>query len=79
MTHDQLMARITTDRNICGGMACIKGTRIPIAVILGSLAEGMTREQVLDEFPSLKAEDIQAALAYGAELSRETIWRLAAG
>jgi uncharacterized protein (DUF433 family) len=79
MERPELIARVTSDRGVCGGMACIRGTRIPVAVILDSLAEGATHQDILDDFPSLKPEDILAALAYGAELSREGVWRLAAG
>ena len=57
-------------------MPCVRGTRIPIAVILDGLAEGLTPDQLLDHFPQLAADDVQAALAYAAELSRETIWKL---
>ena len=63
--------RISVDPNICHGMACIAGTRIPISVILDNLSEGMSREEILKSYPSLKGEDIDAALAYAALLSKE--------
>jgi uncharacterized protein (DUF433 family) len=59
--------RIVVDPEIHHGEPCIRGTRIPVAVVLGSLAEGLTPEAILHEYPSLTAEDIQACLAYAAE------------
>jgi len=53
--------------NICGGQLCIYGTRIPVAVILDSLAEGSSRDEILKSYPSMRAEHIDAALAYLAE------------
>ena len=49
------------------GDACIRGTRIPVSMILGSLADGMTEGEIREAFPQLDAEDVQAALAYAAE------------
>lgn len=77
MCRSDLLARISTDRNICGGVACIKGTRIAVAIILDSLAAGDTEKDLLDSYPSLKPDDIRAALAYAGELARENIWRVA--
>lgn len=65
--------RISVDPAICHGKACIKGTRIMISVILDNLASGETIATILRGYPSLQAEDIQAALSYAAELSRERI------
>ncbi len=65
--------RISADPNICHGKACIKGTRVMISVILDCLAENMTEEEILEEFPSLKKGDIQIALEYSAMLAREEI------
>ena len=56
---------------ICGGQVCAKGTRIPVTVILDSLAEGNTREEILRSYPSLTPEHLDAALVYAAELARE--------
>ncbi|HQL44252.1 MAG TPA: DUF433 domain-containing protein, partial [Spirochaetota bacterium] len=61
--------RITIDPNICHGKPCIKGTRIIVSVILDNLANGMKEEDILSSYPSLTSEDIQAAIAYAAELS----------
>ncbi len=56
---------------VCGGELCAAGTRIPVTVILDSLAEGSTREEILRSYPSLKPAHIDAALAYAAELAHE--------
>jgi uncharacterized protein (DUF433 family) len=66
-----LLDRIQVDPAICHGKACVRGTRIMVSVILANLAEGMTPDQIIAEYPSLAAEDIQAALAYAAELAGE--------
>jgi uncharacterized protein (DUF433 family) len=62
---------LTSDANICGGQLCARGTRIPVTVILDSVAEGSTREEILKSFPSLTGDHIDSALAYAAELARE--------
>ena len=62
------MNRITFDPNVKGGRACIRGMRITVSLILRLLAEGMKREEILDAYPYLEPEDIQAALAYAARL-----------
>jgi uncharacterized protein (DUF433 family) len=56
---------------VCGGEICATGTRIPVTVILDSLAEGATREEILASYPSLRVGHINAALAYAAELAHE--------
>lgn len=71
MTREQLLERITVDPRICHGKPCFKGTRVMLSVVLDSLAEGSTPEEILADFPTLRREDIQAALAYAAELARE--------
>jgi len=63
--------RISVDPKTCHGTACISGTRIPVSVILDNLAEGTSREDILKSYPTLKSEDIDAALAYAALLTRE--------
>lgn len=77
MSHDELLDRITVDPSVCGGKPCIRGTRINIEVILDGLAEGLTPEQIIDHYPQLTLDDLHAALAYGAELARENIWKVA--
>ena len=64
---------ICVDPTICHGKACIKGTRIPVTVILDNLADGKPVPAILRSYPTLQAVDIQAALAYAAELARERI------
>ena len=71
VTHDELLDRITINPNVCFGKPCIKGTRIWVSLILDFLASGMSAEEVLKEYPDLTLLDIQACLAYGAEMSRE--------
>lgn len=70
--------RITVDPLVCHGKACVKGTRIMVSVILDNLATGLTESELLKSYPSLKIEDIKAAIAYAAELSRERLVPLAA-
>lgn len=65
--------RIIADPMICHGMACIRGTRIMVSVILDNLAEGVSETEILKSYPSLKPEDIRAAIAYAAELTRERL------
>ena len=67
----QMAERISIDPEICHGKVCIRGTRIMISVILDCLASGMTHEQILSSYPTLEDEDIRAALAYAALLSKE--------
>ena len=65
--------RISVDPRICHGKACIKGTRIMVSIILDNLAAGVSTEEILKSYPSLSSEDIQAAMAYAAELARERV------
>ena len=65
------MERIVTDPRICGGKPCIKGTRIPVTVILDNLADGLSPEEIVKEYPPLTLEDVRAAIKYAAELTRE--------
>ncbi len=71
--------RITVDPAICHGHACIKGTRIMASVVLDNLAAGASADELLRSYPSLSAPDIQAAIAYAAELARERFVRLPTG
>ena len=65
--------RIVIVPDLHHGDPCIKGTRIPVAVIVGSLADGMTPEEIREAYPQLTDEDIQAALAYAAEVIHQGI------
>lgn len=57
--------RITIDADVMGGLPCIRGLRVTVSTVLGQLAAGQTRQQVLDDYPYLEDEDITAALEYG--------------
>lgn len=74
--NQQLKDRVVMNPAVCGGKACIRGTRIPIAIILASLAEGMSAEEIIGHYPHLSPEDIRAALAYAADLSEEGVWKV---
>jgi uncharacterized protein (DUF433 family) len=63
--------RISIDPAVCGGKPCVRGTRIWVALILDLLAGGMSEAQLRVEYPELTHADILAAIAYGAEASRE--------
>ncbi|HEY7658273.1 MAG TPA: DUF433 domain-containing protein [Burkholderiales bacterium] len=69
----ELLKRITTDPNICFGKPCIRGTRIWVSLIVENLAEGATEKELLDAYPQLTPDDIRAALAYAAEVTRERV------
>ena len=58
--------RISVDHRVMGGVPCIRGTRIPVATGVASLAEGMTPEDLVSEFPQLVPEDVAEALRYAA-------------
>ena len=60
--------RIIVEPNLHHGDPCIKGTRIPVSVIVGSLADGMTQEEIQESYPQLTEEDIRAALSYAADV-----------
>jgi uncharacterized protein (DUF433 family) len=79
MTRFRWQDRIVIDPEIHHGDPCIKGTRIPVSIIIGSLADGMTFEAIRHYYPQLMQEDIQAVLAYAADLMKqETLIPLAA-
>ena len=65
--------RISIDPNVCHGKPCIKGTRIMIWIIVDCLANGDSVDEVLAAYPSLTRDDVQAALAYAAEMTRERV------
>ena len=68
---NEMLSRITVDPQVCFGKPCIRGTRIWVSLLLDFLASGATIEEILEDYPQLKREDILAAIAYGAEMSRE--------
>ena len=63
--------RISIDPNVCHGKPCLKGTRIWLSLIVDNLASGSSEEEILTAYPSLTRDDIRAALAYAAEMTRE--------
>jgi len=65
--------RISVDPKICHGQVCIKGTRIPVHQVIRMLANGDKTEELLEDYPSLKVEDIFACLDYAASLAEEQI------
>ena len=71
MEREELLKRISIDPNICFGKPCIRGTRIWVSVIVENLADGVSEEGILAAYPTLCQEDIRAALAFAADLTRE--------
>ncbi|HUE15926.1 MAG TPA: DUF433 domain-containing protein [Planctomycetaceae bacterium] len=71
--------RISVDPNVCHGKVCIKGTRIMVSLVLDNLAAGEPVEAILGSYPTLTAEDIQAALWYAADLARDRVVSVPAG
>lgn len=68
-----MLDRISIDPRICGGKPCIKGTRIWVSLILDFLADGMSETELCADHPPLTHEDVLAAIAYGAEMTRERV------
>ena len=69
-SYRRLLKRVVIKPDVCGGEPCIQGTRINIAVILDSLAEGLSPKEITKPFPPLTEQDVRAAIAYAAELAR---------
>ena len=61
---------VTIDPEIHHSEPCIKGTRVPVAMLVGSIADGMTIEEVVNEYPQVTTEAVRAALAYAADCGR---------
>lgn len=70
--------RITSDPHVCHGRACVRGTRVLVSVILDNLAAGLSRAEIATSYPGLLDADVDAAIAYAAELARERVVFLAA-
>ena len=66
--------RITFDPDVMGGRACIRGMRIAVSLIVNLVANGMTTEEIIEEYPDLEAEDIRQALRYAAWATQETVY-----
>jgi uncharacterized protein (DUF433 family) len=71
--------RITFDPGIMGGRACIRGMRLTVSLVVNLVANGMTVEEILREYPELEEEDIRQALQYAASLANEEIHFLSGG
>lgn len=71
-----LLERISVNPQVCFGKPCIKGTRIWVSLLLDFIAAGTTFEEILENYPQLTKEDILAAVAYGAAMSRENFVEL---
>jgi uncharacterized protein (DUF433 family) len=68
MDYQQYIVR---DPNVCGGEPVIKGTRVTVRTVLAGLAEGAKAEEILEDFPTLKEEDIRAVIAFAAASAEE--------
>ncbi len=76
----KLLERIALDPEVMAGKPVIRGTRIPVDLLIRLVAEGQSFEEILRDYPQLSREDIQAALLYGAEVVRgEEVFPLAVG
>ena len=65
------LKRITVDPEVCHAKPCIRGTRIMVSVVLDNLAEGLSPDEIVKEYPPLNLDDIRAAISYAATLTRE--------
>jgi uncharacterized protein (DUF433 family) len=68
--------RITSNPDIMGGRACIRGMRITVSIVLNLLANGMTKEAIVDDYPYLEFEDIDQCLQYAAYLAQEELFTI---
>jgi len=73
---NELLDRISIDPEICFGKPCIRGTRIWVSLILDDLAAGASHEQLFEDYPQLRPDDVRAAIAYGAEAARDHFIRV---
>jgi uncharacterized protein (DUF433 family) len=78
MTNEQL-ALVVSDPDVLHGQVRIRGTRVPVSVVLDCLAAGMTEPEIVTEYPSLSVDGIRAAAAYGAVLARDEVVPLGSG
>jgi uncharacterized protein (DUF433 family) len=70
-TRVMVFSLITVDPRQMGGVPCIRGLRIPVATVVGMVADGMTEDEILAGYPDLVSEDIREALRYASEAVRE--------
>lgn len=74
-----LLSRVTINPDICHGKPTIRNMRYPVAMILDLLGAGMTPEEIMEDYPAIEREDIQACLVYAARLSEvKSVYKLAA-
>ncbi|MGH7139821.1 MAG: DUF433 domain-containing protein [Pirellulales bacterium] len=73
MTREDLLKRISVDPQVCFGRPCIRGTRIWVSLVVDNLADGVSEAELMSAYPQLQPEDIRAALAYAAEMTRERV------
>jgi uncharacterized protein (DUF433 family) len=66
--------RISSDPNVMGGKACVRGMRISVSLIVNLVANGMSFDEILNEYPDLELEDIQQALRYAAWAADDTVY-----
>jgi uncharacterized protein (DUF433 family) len=71
VTREELLQRIWIDPQRCSGKPCIRGHRIWVSLILDLLASGSTVAEIIESYPGITETDIQACIAYGAEMARE--------
>lgn len=71
-----MFERITFEKDILGGRACIRGMRIPVAMIVGQIAHGASYDEILSEYPDLNKQDIEQAIEYAAWLTQEEVHRV---
>lgn len=76
-TSRQRFPRVTIDAGQMGGVPCVRGLRIPVATVVGMVADGMSEQEILDAYPDLEREDVREALRYAAEAVRERTLPLA--
>ena len=65
--------RITFNPNVMGGQACIRGIRIPVSLIINLVANGMTQNEIIKEYPDIEPEDIKESLEYASWLTKEEV------
>jgi len=71
--YPDLLSRITVNPRVLHGQACLRGLRIPVHLVVGLVASGMSFDEILDDYPDLERDDIRAALEYAAFVTRENI------
>lgn len=76
MENKEMLERISSDPDILHGKPCIRGTRIPVYLIVSLIAEGENVESIIKDYPSLSPEDIRSALLYAAKLSEYEAYAL---